>query len=848
MADSVKLTVETGQTIAAGEFITINLNGKAERVITNFSGDVDGVAQANLTSGQTSHFLQHAEATFTGRVDATFENDPINPGDPVSLVLVANVQYVVASQNNPIGIATSGLAGPGTTTGPVTVMIDLPNEAAGKEKLSKVVTQTNFLHGDGLWPLPNLNERNAQAVVTPTTGKTVEVSDYFALIDGYFVGHGSLRKLDLTKPAHTYTILGTGEIFLAIAPAFRHKDHDDDDNGEAHVQGKIVESTTKFGNGYINIAKVTTTATAITAIDHIRDYLCDIDEICEGLAILQGQPIAADIGEIKNDVLKMALAIRDLVFQNNLTRLFITNPTYKDMVLRNFLSSSEIDLGNTTAQYDSIGQELEFPGGSPGRVVYYNPDTKKIEDRRVLTDTLIFDVDVSNANADLDLRMENAEQIKPYRMLDGNYLVSYDVSSGSAVRARAVIIDKITKLKTFKYEPVGPGGQVNRVLFDAIEEVTYTSNNPATAAATGCLIIAGGEEDSSVYAINTVGPLAEQWRIGTHVFHGSQSDTMHNRVILPKSVDNTLDNNVLVCDLGRVKAYSKTTGCIMRYHGLFSSGCVPPNAAGQTTWQAVQNKRASGSMAVGVRGIHYADDFRALASLHGVQLLASPSGLLTQTTFIPGGTLSGSPTAGSTSVGVFGAITATTGSASGGGFFRNISGVDEADAGGTVGRVVGYVRGFVFGTPSSIPSRVGYADVGSDTLLWSKDFTNPGTGCFSAQSSTARARGVDWVEDASALAQTVVARDNAFVATANVTKIILEANEFKTGNSTITYEASNDNGATFAPITKGVQHTFASAVGDKNDVVIRATMNRGTVTLFSDLPRILDWGYVFSIV
>jgi len=169
---------------------------------------------------------------------------------------------------------------------------DVPEDAklaADRYHIDKVMAGTNYLHGDGLFPLKSngqLIDLNGK-VTADGTSMTVKVNDYLALIDGYFLGDRNLN-------ANNFEM-------VAIEPADGSYDRIDliclkpavDGNGKRqHTKGDafVVKGTPsavpipdEVPEGSILLAKVTVKAgaTVITNddIEDARDWLWDIDEL-----------------------------------------------------------------------------------------------------------------------------------------------------------------------------------------------------------------------------------------------------------------------------------------------------------------------------------------------------------------------------------------------------------------------------------------------------------------------------------------------------------------------------------------------------------------------------------------
>ncbi|MFH8120088.1 MAG: hypothetical protein QXS37_04780 [Candidatus Aenigmatarchaeota archaeon] len=97
---------------------------------------------------------------------------------------------------------------------PVTGMDNSYVEVPAHDHLSKVQASTDYLHGDGFWPI----YQDKMAKVEPGNGLTVLINDYFALIDGYKVGYRGIKELNWNQKVtlDVSSAVGKDPVYIAL--------------------------------------------------------------------------------------------------------------------------------------------------------------------------------------------------------------------------------------------------------------------------------------------------------------------------------------------------------------------------------------------------------------------------------------------------------------------------------------------------------------------------------------------------------------------------------------------------------------------------------------------------------
>ena len=150
--------------------------------------------------------------------------------------------------------------------------------------LSKQQSSTDYLHGDGFFPL----YKDKMAKVEPGTGLNVLINDYFALIDGYKVSYRGIKELDWTKKVtfNVSSAVGKGDMYVALKPGV-------DEQGKKCSKEGIFFLTNKAPNdrgviilddgsdsipvAKINIPAGTTQVTTDMIDNSVKKWLVDVD-------------------------------------------------------------------------------------------------------------------------------------------------------------------------------------------------------------------------------------------------------------------------------------------------------------------------------------------------------------------------------------------------------------------------------------------------------------------------------------------------------------------------------------------------------------------------------------------
>lgn len=203
---------------------------------------------------------------------------------------------------------------------------------------------TKIVDGQPARPIKDL-----VAEVVPSTGKTVKIRDYVALIDGIIITDKNKEHLNFAlSNATSYTVQGSGDIYLLMKPKRAVSPFDGLERPN-HDRGDIEESATPAGlnDGKITICKLTGVPASgtITAgmIDmSVKDCLNDLDtvqasvEASQGITLLQLQsyvlsqlvPIVAQltsnqttITQIQTDVAALQVLINNALaaFTNDIS-------------------------------------------------------------------------------------------------------------------------------------------------------------------------------------------------------------------------------------------------------------------------------------------------------------------------------------------------------------------------------------------------------------------------------------------------------------------------------------------------------------------------------------------------
>jgi predicted nucleic acid-binding Zn-ribbon protein len=200
-------------------------------------------------------------------------------------------------------------------------------EAPDFDVLTVAQSNTDYLHGDGFWPL----YMDKMAKVTPGTGLNVKVADYYALVDGYKLFTRGLRALKWDKyitiniPS---TWVGKGDFYLLLRPKLlKTVDLDGDGIAETsikeHGTGEFYFDTTIPDDGAIPVAKLNipagTTQITESMIDNsVKIWLPDIQKSLREMKKYVDEAVERAKREIYDYILnEYTPQIRDEIAQGN---------------------------------------------------------------------------------------------------------------------------------------------------------------------------------------------------------------------------------------------------------------------------------------------------------------------------------------------------------------------------------------------------------------------------------------------------------------------------------------------------------------------------------------------------
>jgi predicted nucleic acid-binding Zn-ribbon protein len=202
-------------------------------------------------------------------------------------------------------------------------------EAPDFDVLTVVQSNTDYLHGDGFWPL----YMDKMAKVTPGTGLNIRIADYYALVDGYKLFTRGLRTLKWDKyitiniPS---TWVGKGDFYLLLRPKFlKNVDLDGDGIAETpikeHGTGEFYFDTTIPSDGAIPVAKLNipagTTQITESMIDNsVKVWLPDIQKSLREMKKYVDEAVERAKREIYNYILnEYTPQIRNEIAQGDAT-------------------------------------------------------------------------------------------------------------------------------------------------------------------------------------------------------------------------------------------------------------------------------------------------------------------------------------------------------------------------------------------------------------------------------------------------------------------------------------------------------------------------------------------------
>ncbi|MFQ5621543.1 MAG: LamG-like jellyroll fold domain-containing protein [Candidatus Nanoarchaeia archaeon] len=166
--------------------------------------------------------------------------------------------------------------------------------AVDRYHIDKVMADTNYLHGDGLFPLREngqLIDLNGKVTDGGTADMKVDVNDYLALIDGYDLGNKELDPNKTTSVLITSADTTNPRIdIVCLKPALDAVGKRQHAHGQVYAIAGVPAAepvAPEVPAGSIKLAEVRVNAnvTAITNADitDARDYLLDIDDLNKNL-------------------------------------------------------------------------------------------------------------------------------------------------------------------------------------------------------------------------------------------------------------------------------------------------------------------------------------------------------------------------------------------------------------------------------------------------------------------------------------------------------------------------------------------------------------------------------------
>ena len=279
----------------------------------------------------------------------------------------------------------------------------LENVTNEDEKLQKdrvhideVMANTNYLHGDGLFPLRdgnrNLIDSNGKVTATGNT-RTVTINDYLALIDGYRLGNKVLdsNKVFVVNIEVSSPTLDRIDI-ICLKPSLDISGNKQHTHGDVYVI-KGVSATIPVApsvlDGSILLAKVKvnkgTTVVLNTDIIDSRDFLLDIDDLNSNL----GQRVIEVIDEIKRELYSLILQEIEVVKEE------ISNGDNAIKIeLQSKIDILKVDIANLTIDVTVIREEMGILKD------YVNEKIEELNTQSVQLQTAI--LNLQNANEETE--------------------------------------------------------------------------------------------------------------------------------------------------------------------------------------------------------------------------------------------------------------------------------------------------------------------------------------------------------------------------------------------------------------------------------------------------------------
>jgi len=202
-------------------------------------------------------------------------------------------------------------------------------EAPDFDILTVAQSNTDYLHGDGFWPL----YMDKMAKVTPGAGLNIQVADYYALVDGYKLFTRGLRALNWNKYVTIgipTTKVGTGDFYLLLRPKLlKTVDLDGDGIAETpikeHGTGEFYFDTSIPSDGAIPVAKLniptgTTQITEAMIDNSVKVWLPDIQKSLREMKKYIDEAVERAKREIYDFILgEYTTQVRDEIAQGNAT-------------------------------------------------------------------------------------------------------------------------------------------------------------------------------------------------------------------------------------------------------------------------------------------------------------------------------------------------------------------------------------------------------------------------------------------------------------------------------------------------------------------------------------------------
>jgi len=184
-------------------------------------------------------------------------------------------------------------------------------------------SDTNYLHGDGLFPVAkDINGR-----VEPGTGLSVKVLDYLALVDGVYLYLGGKRNLSPStfRVLDVSSIVGKGKHYILLSPKVSkwRKSTGEDEDVKLPGAGELYLSQTVPSDGAVVLASIdipsgTTQVTQDMIDESEKKYLADIDKAIKGLRSYIDEAVERAKREIYDYIInQLTPQIRDEIAQGD---------------------------------------------------------------------------------------------------------------------------------------------------------------------------------------------------------------------------------------------------------------------------------------------------------------------------------------------------------------------------------------------------------------------------------------------------------------------------------------------------------------------------------------------------